>query len=139
MKQTTTARLRYMKMSPRKMRLVADMVRGMQAALAVTQLAFSKKAAALPLKKLIASAMANAVENHRMNEQSLVIKSIQVDGGPIQYRYTPRAFGRAAPIRKRTAHVVIELEGDVQADKSNAEIPAAEPKKTKAKKKKAST
>lgn len=115
MKQTTaTATLRYLRMSPRKTRLLADMIRGMRAEDAITQLSFSKKAAALPLRKLLRSAVANAVTTAGADASTLEIRRIQVDGGPMQYRYRPRAFGRAAPIRRRTAHVTIELGGSIQ-------------------------
>ena len=111
-KTTTTARLRKLRMSPRKVRLLIDLIRGLKAETAAVQLAFSKQVAAKPVLKLLRSAVANARHNHHMNEQSLVIAQAYVDSGAIMYRSTPRAMGRATPIRKRTAHVTIVLEGE---------------------------
>lgn len=112
---TTTAKLRYLRMSPRKVRLVVAMIRGMKAADAVLQLQFSKKSAAKPVMKLLKSAMANALHNHEMATESLTVTQAVVDGGPILYRAMPRAMGRSAPIRKRTAHVILTLSGDLPA------------------------
>ena len=96
-------------MSPRKVRLLADMVRGMDVANAIIQLTFSSKDAARPVRKLIESAAANAVNNHGMTKEKLVVSTITVDGGPTIKRSTPRAHGRATPIRKRTSHVNVIL------------------------------
>ncbi len=101
-------------MSPRKMRLVVDSVRGLKAEEAIDQLYFSQKDAAKPLAKLIKSAIANAKHNHDMAADTLVIKTAFVDGGAIQYRWMPRAMGRATPIRKRTAHITVVLEGEAK-------------------------
>ena len=103
-----TAIARYIRMSPRKVRLLADLVRGKSVKAAEIQLQFSVKAAKVPLAKLLKSAVANA-EVKKMNREKLYIKSITVDGGPPLKRWRPRAFGRAAPIRKRTSHIAIEL------------------------------
>jgi large subunit ribosomal protein L22 len=125
---TTTARLRYLRMSPRKVRLVIGLIRGMNAAAALTQLQFSTKQAARPVAKLLQSAMANAAHNHEMKPETLMVTQAVVDGGPILYRATPRAMGRSAPIRKRTAHITITLSGETKEQK-------AEPKAKKTKKK----
>jgi len=114
MKMQTTAKLRFLRVAPRKVRLLADVVRGMRVEDAITQLQYSKKHAARPLRKLIESAVANAKHNHDIDTNSLTIKVIFVDGGPVMKRWKPRAFGRAAPIRKRTSHVTVTLEGDVE-------------------------
>ncbi|MBT6254417.1 50S ribosomal protein L22 [Candidatus Uhrbacteria bacterium] len=103
------AKLRFLRMSPRKVRLLADMVRGMDVANAIIQLTFSSKDAARPVRKLIESAAANAVNNHGMEKEKLVVSTITVDGGPTIKRSTPRAHGRATPIRKRTSHVNVIL------------------------------
>ena len=116
-KMLTTARLRRLQMSPRKVRLLIDLIRGMKAEAAAIQLQFSKLAAAKPVLKLLRSAVANAKHNHAMNEKSLVIKSAYVDGGTIAYRWMRRALGRATPIRKRTSHVTIVLEGEMEEKK----------------------
>lgn len=115
---TTTAKLRYLRMSPRKVRLVVDMIRGLRAADALLQLEFSSKAAARPVAKLLKSAIANAEHNHEMTPETLTIAGAFVDGGPILYRSTPRAMGRSAPIRKRTAHITVTLSGDVREQKA---------------------
>lgn len=99
-------------MSPRKVRLVIDLIRGMKASDALAQLQFSTKDAARPIRKLIQSAIANAKHNHEMSAETLAITEAFVDGGPILYRATPRAMGRSAPIRKRTAHITITLTGE---------------------------
>ena len=103
-------------MSPRKVRLVVELIRGRKADDAVRQLAFSDKMAARPVLKLLKSAIANAKHNHEIDEKTLKVKTAYADGGPILYRHKPRAHGSASPIRKRTAHIVIVLEGDTQED-----------------------
>jgi large subunit ribosomal protein L22 len=103
------AKARFIRMSPRKVRLVAGLVRGLDLSAAEAQLTFIKKAAAHPVLKLIRSAKANATHNFKLDTDSLFIKSITVDGGPIMHRWTPRAFGRAAPIKKRTSHITVIL------------------------------
>lgn len=99
-------------MSPRKVRLVVDAVRGMNVAAAETKLAFLPKLAAHPVQKLLRSAIANAEHNFHLKKEDLFIKTIVADGGPTLKRFAPRAFGRAAPIRKRTTHVTLVLSTD---------------------------
>lgn len=99
---------RYIKMSPRKVRLLADLIRGKSVEAAEIQLRFSAKGAKTPLLKLLKSVVANA-EIKKMTKEKLYIKSITVDGGPVLKRWRARAFGRAAPIRKRTSHITIVL------------------------------
>ena len=96
-------------MAPRKVRLVIDTIRGKSALAAETQLSFMNKAAAEPVLKLLRSAMANATHNFQMQKEDLMVKSIMADGGPTIKRSRPRAFGRSAPIRKRTTHITIIL------------------------------
>lgn len=120
MKLQTTAKLNRLRMSPRKVRLIADLVRGKDVRSALLQLKFSAKDAARPVAKLIESAVANAKHNHQMAEESLVIKTIMVDGGPTFHRWMPRAFGRATKLRKRTSHITVVLEGDAAAKKPAA-------------------
>lgn len=103
------ATLRYLRMSPRKVRLVIDAVRGMSAVKAETRLQFIQKGAAEPVLKLLRSAMANAEHNNKLRKEDLTIKTITADGGPMIKRSRARAFGRAAPIRKRTTHITIVL------------------------------
>ncbi len=103
------ANARHIRMSPQKIRLVVDIIRGKRVADAQTQLRFMKKAAALPVLKLLNSAVANATHNFKLDASALFIKSITADGGPIIHRWTPKAMGRATPIRKRTTHIAIVL------------------------------
>jgi len=112
MKTTAKAQLRGIRMSPQKVRLLADLIRGVSFAEAIMQLSYSKKRAARPLKKLLESARANAVHNHHLEEKTLRVETITVDGGPILYRWLPRAMGRATPLRKRSSHITIVLSGD---------------------------
>ena len=104
-----TAKARFIRMSPRKVRLVADLIRGLDVDKAEVQLNFSVKAAARPVLKLLRSAIANAEHNHKLEHDNLFVKVITVDGGPMLKRWRARAFGRAAPIRKRTSHINIVL------------------------------
>lgn len=96
-------------MSPRKVRLVTGLVRGMNTARADRQLQLLNKAAASVVLKLLRSAVANAKNNFQHSGEGLSIISLRVDGGPVLYRYRPRAQGRAAPIRKRTSHITLVL------------------------------
>lgn len=97
-------------MSPRKTRLVVDLIRGSRVDEAVAQLKVMAKAAALPVLKLLNSAVANAEHNFKLDRKSLLIKQIYVDGGPVLKRSTPRAFGRSTPIHRRTSHITIVLD-----------------------------
>jgi large subunit ribosomal protein L22 len=130
------AKARYVRVSPRKVRLVIDVVRGMPVSRAVAQLSFMKKAAALPVLKLINSAAANAEHNFKLDPSSLYVKSIMADGGPVLHRWRARAMGRAAPIRKRMSHVSVTLAPIAGADAKKAapKAKAAAAKKTAAKK-----
>lgn len=105
-----TARLRFLRMSPRKVRLVCDVVRGKQVEEALATLRFTSKAAALPISKLIRSAIANAEQKkENLDIDRLFVKTIRVDEGPTLKRWRPRAQGRATRINKRTSHIVVEL------------------------------
>src|SRR3989344_8457297 len=104
-----TARAKFIRISPKKVRLVADLIRGLDVAEAITQLQFSQKNAALPLTKLIKSAIANAEENEDLKRNNLFIKAITVDGGPTLKRWLPKAMGRATPLIKRSSHISLVL------------------------------
>lgn len=104
------AHLNYLRMSPRKVRLVANLIKDMGTAEAQLELKHLPKRAADPLIKLLKSAIANARHNFQLSEENLYIKSILVNQGPTLKRFMPRAFGRAAPIRKRTSHVSLVLD-----------------------------
>ena len=103
---------RTVRQSPRKMRLVVDLVRGKQVGEAFAILKFSKKHAAKQVSKVLMSAVANAREaslknDERLDEDTLFVKTVTVDGGPALKRFMPAAMGRAMPVKKRTSHVTI--------------------------------
>ncbi|ABJ77077.1 MULTISPECIES: 50S ribosomal protein L22 [Leptospira] len=101
---------RFVRMSPRKVRLVADEIRGYAVGEALDILKFTNKRAIEPLTKVILSASANAsVLNDKVDSNQLFIKKIYVDEGPIMKRFRPRARGRAARIRKRLSHITVVL------------------------------
>jgi ribosomal protein L22 len=103
------ARARFVRVAPRKARLVADQVRGMPLEDARALLRFSTRSAAQDIRKLIESAAANAEANHDLVADDLLIKDIHVDEGPTLRRYRPRALGRATRINKRTSHIAVAL------------------------------
>jgi large subunit ribosomal protein L22 len=107
--KTATAKLNNYRHSPRKVRLVADLVRGKKLEKVLSEIKFLSKKASLPLEKLINSAVANA-KGMGMEPNKLFIKKISVDAGPILYRRRFRARGRVMPIRKRTSHISLVLE-----------------------------
>jgi large subunit ribosomal protein L22 len=103
---------RSVRQSPRKMRLVVDLVRGKHVNEAFAILKFSKKGAAKQVSKVLLSAVANARQHadkasERLDEDTLFVKTATVDGGASLKRFMPAAMGRATPIRKRTSHVTI--------------------------------
>ncbi len=103
------ATARYLRQSPRKVRLLARSLVGLTVSDAEARLSASVRTAALPLEKLLLSAAANALDRDKFPKEALQIAGITVDGGPTLKRFRPRAFGRAAPIRKRTSHIGIVL------------------------------
>ena len=103
------ASARYVRIAPRKARLIADQVRGMHIESARALLQFSPRGAAHPIHKLINSAAANAENNHDLIGDEMRIASITVDEGPTLRRFRPRAMGRATPINKRTSHIAVAL------------------------------
>jgi len=103
------ARARFVRVAPRKARLVADQVRGLPLDEALPLLRFSSRGAAQDIRKLIESAAANAETNHDLVADDLLIKDIHVDEGPTLRRYRPRALGRATRINKRTSHIAVAL------------------------------
>jgi ribosomal protein L22 len=100
---------RYVRVAPRKARLVADQVRGLQIDRARALLQFSPRGAAHDIRKLIDSAAANAENNHDLVADEMRVAEITVDEGPTLKRYRPRALGRATPIHKRTSHIAVAL------------------------------
>ena len=103
------ASARFIRVAPRKVRLVIDQVRGLDADKALDSLRFLPKAATEPVMKLINSAIANAENNFQVDKKDLFIKKIVADDGPTIKRHQPRAFGRSTVIRKRTSHVNLIL------------------------------
>jgi|SRR6187402_432572 len=103
------ASARYVRIAPRKARLIADQVRGMHIEKARALLQFSPRGAAQPIHKLIDSAAANAENNHDLVGDEMRVASITVDEGPTLRRFRPRAMGRATPINKRTSHIRVAL------------------------------
>ncbi len=107
--------LRNYRVSPRKARLVADLVRGMDVEQALEVLSFTRKKSAHAIKKLVESAVANAEHGnddreHPVDIDGLYIQTITVDGGPTLRRFRPRAMGRATRVRKRTSHITVMLD-----------------------------
>jgi len=103
------ASARFVRVAPRKARLVADQVRGLPLEDALPLLRFSTRGAAQDIRKLLESAAANAETNHDLVADDLLIKDIHVDEGPTLRRYRPRALGRATRINKRTSHIAVAL------------------------------
>lgn len=106
----TRAVARYIRVSPRKARLVTDMIKGKDLAEAQQMLDFSPKGAAAVVSKVLASAAANAENNNNLNPDQLYVLRAYVDEGPTLKRFRPRAMGRATRINKRTSHITIVLE-----------------------------
>ena len=101
---------RYIRISPRKVRLIMDQIRGKRIEEALNQLSFAPQKGAFVLKKLINSAVANAEQNFEMDVDKLYIKRVYADEGPTLKRFRPRAMGRATRIRKRTSHLTVVLD-----------------------------
>jgi ribosomal protein L22 len=103
------ARAKYVRVAPRKARLIADQVRGLQIDKARALLQFSPRGAAEDIAKLLNSAASNAENNHELIADDMKVMEITVDEGPTLRRWRPRAQGRATPIHKRTSHISIAL------------------------------
>ncbi len=101
--------VKHVRITPRKVQLVANLIRGKKIDEALAILKYTPRAAAPIIEKLVRSAMANAENNYGMNVDDLYISEIYANQGPIMKRYRPRAFGRAAAIKKRTSHIGIVL------------------------------
>jgi large subunit ribosomal protein L22 len=125
-----TARLTNYRTSPRKMRLVANAIRGKKISDAFNQLALLTKRATSPLTKLLQSAVANAKNNFGLDADNLTIREIRVDGGIVMKRSMPRARGSAYPIRKRTSHVILVL-GERPSKKAKKDSKQDNKKETK--------
>ena len=103
------AQLRYVRIAPRKARLVVDLVRGKGVEDAITVLGFTRKRAAPVVRALIQSAVANADQEGGIDLDNLYVRHISVDGGPAMKRFRPAPMGRAHPYKKRTCHINVEL------------------------------
>jgi len=141
-RQEVKAVAKWVRMSPRKARLVVDHIRGRSVPEARTVLAFTQRAAAREIEKVLHSAVANAEANHNLDGDELVVSSVYVDEGPVLKRWRARARGRAARIHKPTCHITVKLtpveRAPGPAPKPNAEEREAEaaPKKKAAPKRK---
>jgi large subunit ribosomal protein L22 len=108
-RQEVKAVAKWVRMSPRKARLVVEHIRGRSVPEARTVLAFTQRAAAVEIEKVLRSAVANAEANHDLVGDELVVSAAYVDEGPVMKRWRARARGRAARIRKPTCHITIKL------------------------------
>ena len=107
---TVKAQGKYIRQSPYKMRLVLNLIRGLEVQDALNVLTFTKRKAAIEIKQVLESALANAEANHNLNASDLYISKAIANEGPTLKRFRPRARGRAERINKRTSHLLIELE-----------------------------
>jgi len=123
-----TATLNYLRIAPRKVRGVADLVKGLSVNDAEAQLLVQRRRRAKAILKLLRSAVANAKNNGKLNGEHLFIQSIRVDGGPMLKRHLPRARGSASPIQKKMSHVTLVLGVN---EKLKAKYTIVPPKKTK--------
>jgi large subunit ribosomal protein L22 len=105
----TRAVAKYLRISPIKVRMITGALKGKKAEEAMNMLAFAPKKAARMVHKVLKSAVANASQNKNIDVDSLIIKVVCVDEGPVLKRFIPRAMGRATPILKRTSHVTVIL------------------------------
>lgn len=112
------AKLKNLQMTPKKVRLVASVVRGLPVLEAQQQLLFMSRWAARPIRKLLDSAIANAENNYKLDRSNLYVKRIAVDEGRTLKRWKPRAFGRASQIRKRMSHIIIILDEKQRQEKT---------------------
>jgi len=115
--RTAFARASYVRVTPMKARRVIELIRDLPAQEALAVLQFAPQAASEPIRKVLASAIANAENNFSLDPESLIISRAYVDEGPTLKRFRPRAQGRAYRIRKRTSHITIEVESvEVSSD-----------------------
>ena len=118
-----TAHLHSLRIAPRKVRLVANAVKGSDAIAAKHQMRYLTKRSSHPLEKLLDSALANAYNNNGLVKENMRIRDIRVDGGPVLKRFEPKGFGSVSPIAKRTSHVTIILEEKVPGLKASTAKP----------------
>lgn len=122
------AEAKYVRVAPRKARLLVDLIRGMNVKEARAQLSFSPKQTALPVLKVLNSAIANAEHNLNANTDDFKVIEVYVNEGPKIKRYKPRAQGRATLIRKRMSHITVVVGDSSEAVVEAAPAPKAEEK-----------
>lgn len=127
---SVSASAKGVRMSPRKVAVVASLVRGRTVSDAVTILDHTPRRAALPVKKVIESARANAEHNHNYKPDTMIITAISVTPGPSFKRYRPAAHGRALPFQRRSSHIYVEVDGEKRVAKKVAEKKATSKAKT---------
>lgn len=115
------ARGKYIKISPKKARPVANLIRGKKASEARVVLTSLPVSAALEIKKVLDSAIANAQNNFNLDKEGLIVAKIVINGGPMIKRYMPRAKGMASEIKRRTSHIEIILSGEIVTKKKKVE------------------
>lgn len=113
------------RMSPRKVAVVAALVRGRSVADAITILDHTPRRSALAVRKVIESARANADNNHNLKPETLLITEIRVSTGPSIKRYRPASHGRALPFLRRSSHIYVEVDGETRVAKKPAAKPEA--------------
>lgn len=137
--KTVTATLRYLRIAPRKTKLLAEIIKGLPVNEAQAQLVLSPRRASQPLLKLLRSAISNAQQLYKVEEERLYVKEIRIDQGPKFKRWMPRARGAVSPIEKRTSHVRLVLGLLDKPTKSRFSFPTAKKVKKIKKKEKKST
>jgi large subunit ribosomal protein L22 len=110
------ATAKYIRIAPRKTRLVVDAIRGLDVTEAVNRLAVINKRASAPISKVLNSCIANAEHNLSCKKENLFISEIRIDDGPAFSRWMPKAFGRATPLLKKTSHIRVVLEEKIPSD-----------------------
>ncbi|MFC4563509.1 50S ribosomal protein L22 [Nocardiopsis mangrovi] len=115
----TRAQARFVRVTPRKARRVVDLIRGLPADEAQAVLRFAPQAASEPVGKVLASAIANAEHNDKLDRETLIVGGAWVDEGPTLKRIRPRGFGRAFRVTKRTSHITVVVESRESAGASS--------------------
>ncbi|HTK39853.1 MAG TPA: 50S ribosomal protein L22 [Patescibacteria group bacterium] len=132
---TVRAHIKGVDLAPRKVSIVADLVRGRSVADALVILEHTQRRSARPIAKAIASAQSNAINNHGLDAKSLVISTLSVSAGPRLKRFKPHMRGMALPFQKKTSHILVEVSGAEKPKKKpaapKAEKPAAAKKEEK--------
>jgi large subunit ribosomal protein L22 len=125
------AAAKSVRMSPRKVGVVASLVRGRSVSDALTILEHTQRRASTPVRKVIESARANAENNHNYKPDTLQITHISVTPGPRLKRFRPASHGRALPFERKTSHIFVQVEGEIRQPKKPAANPTAKKKEAK--------